>query len=54
MSYVEAHGTGTALGDPVEFGALEAVYGKNRWDVFRSHLPLVVLVLVLVLPSILF
>ncbi|CAM9330329.1 unnamed protein product, partial [Sphacelaria rigidula] len=30
VSYVEAHGTGTALGDPVEFGALEAVYGKNR------------------------
>lgn len=31
VSYVEAHGTGTALGDPVEFGALKAVYGADRW-----------------------
>jgi len=31
VSYVEAHGTGTALGDPVEFGALKAVYGAERW-----------------------
>lgn len=30
VSYVEAHGTGTALGDPVEFGALKAVYGAER------------------------
>lgn len=30
VSYVEAHGTGTALGDPVEFGALKAVYGPDR------------------------
>ncbi|WP_420160132.1 SDR family NAD(P)-dependent oxidoreductase [Nocardiopsis sp. CNT-189] len=27
---VEAHGTGTALGDPIEAGALQAVYGRGR------------------------
>ncbi|HET9621122.1 MAG TPA: beta-ketoacyl synthase N-terminal-like domain-containing protein, partial [Kofleriaceae bacterium] len=27
---VEAHGTGTALGDPIEAGALLAVYGQDR------------------------
>ncbi len=32
ISYVEAHGTGTSLGDPVEFKALEAVYGEDRTD----------------------
>lgn len=31
VSFVEAHGTGTALGDPVEFGALKAVYGTGRY-----------------------
>ncbi|MDE3719850.1 type I polyketide synthase [Nocardiopsis sp. N85] len=27
---VEAHGTGTRLGDPIEAGALSAVYGRDR------------------------
>ncbi|MFF1374978.1 hypothetical protein [Streptomyces sp. NPDC058308] len=25
-----AHGPGTAVGDPIEFGAVAAVYGKGR------------------------
>lgn len=32
VSYIEAHGTGTALGDPIEVGALNAVYGAGRGD----------------------
>ena len=30
ISYIEAHGTGTSLGDPIEVGSIEAIYGKNR------------------------
>lgn len=30
VSYVEVQGTGTVLGEPIEVGALDAVYGKNR------------------------
>jgi acyl transferase domain-containing protein/acyl carrier protein len=29
VGYIEAHGSGTALGDPIEFEALHAVYGEN-------------------------
>ncbi|HET6733560.1 MAG TPA: type I polyketide synthase, partial [Mycobacterium sp.] len=30
VNFVEAHGTGTALGDPIEFDALSAVYGRGE------------------------
>lgn len=30
VDYVETHGTGTPMGDPIEVGALGAVYGKQR------------------------
>ena len=29
VDFIETHGTGTALGDPIEFDALAAVYGKG-------------------------
>ncbi|MFD6952237.1 MULTISPECIES: beta-ketoacyl synthase N-terminal-like domain-containing protein [unclassified Nocardiopsis] len=32
VSYVEAHGTGTSLGDPIEAGALQEVYGRADRD----------------------
>ncbi|WP_165497796.1 non-ribosomal peptide synthetase/type I polyketide synthase [Pseudoduganella albidiflava] len=32
LQYVEAHGTGTALGDPIEWNALNAVVGAGRGD----------------------
>jgi acyl transferase domain-containing protein/NADPH:quinone reductase-like Zn-dependent oxidoreductase/acyl carrier protein/SAM-dependent methyltransferase len=34
VSYVEAHGTGTALGDPIEAGALAAVFGGRTDPLF--------------------
>ena len=30
VGYIEAHGTGTALGDPIELGALQAVFAASR------------------------
>ncbi|MBP5971592.1 SDR family NAD(P)-dependent oxidoreductase [Brasilonema sp. CT11] len=30
VSYIEAHGTGTALGDPIEIGALGAVFSSSH------------------------
>src|SRR5215831_3524104 len=30
VSYLEAHGTGTALGDPIEIGAIDQVFGQRE------------------------
>ncbi|MEL7039114.1 MAG: type I polyketide synthase, partial [Cyanobacteria bacterium J06592_8] len=38
ISYIEAHGTGTSLGDPIEIGALGAVFGNTH----TSEKPLIV------------
>ena len=32
VSFVEAHGTGTALGDPIEMGAIKAVFAQGRHE----------------------
>ncbi|MCR5663005.1 MAG: SDR family NAD(P)-dependent oxidoreductase [bacterium] len=32
VDFVEAHGVGTQLGDPIEMGAIDAVFGKDRQD----------------------
>ena len=38
ITYVETHGTGTRLGDPIEVGALNDVYGNNPTTVTTSQI----------------
>eukprot|EP00916_Digyalum_oweni_P013102 GHVL01021543.1.p1 GENE.GHVL01021543.1~~GHVL01021543.1.p1 ORF type:complete len:1454 (-),score=300.36 GHVL01021543.1:205-4023(-) len=38
ISYIESHGTGTALGDPIEIGALKAIFGNQN----KKRIPLVI------------
>jgi acyl transferase domain-containing protein/NADPH:quinone reductase-like Zn-dependent oxidoreductase/acyl carrier protein len=35
INYVETHGTGTAVGDPVEFEAMRAIFGGERVQMLR-------------------
>ncbi|QBE63372.1 non-ribosomal peptide synthetase/type I polyketide synthase [Pseudoduganella lutea] len=42
VQYVEAHGTGTALGDPIEWNALNAVVGADRGDGNGANAPCLV------------
>lgn len=37
VDYIETHGTGTALGDPIEVGALGAVFGPQNHAHPRTH-----------------
>ncbi len=39
VSYIEAHGTGTSLGDPIELGALDTIFGLSQ---ARQDHPLIV------------
>ena len=40
VNYIEAHGTGTSLGDPIEMGALEAVFCQSSQR--SQHNPLLI------------